>query len=87
MERWLLQGGAGLSRNVLFITHDGDEAIFLSDRVVVMSARPGRIERTFTIDFERPRRLELLTSDPFTALKREVLSLLYQEDEREAGVA
>ena len=87
LQQWLLQVWDGLSRTVLFITHDVDEAIFLSDRGVVMSARPGRIERTFTIDFERPRRLELLTSDPFTALKREVLSLLYQEDEREAGVA
>jgi NitT/TauT family transport system ATP-binding protein len=47
-------------RTVLFITHDLDEAIALSDRVIVMSARPGRVLSEYTIDLPRPRNLDAL---------------------------
>ena len=79
MQQWLLDVWADQERTVVFITHDVDEAIFLSDRVHVMSARPGSIRATFDIDLPRPRSFEILTSDPFTELKREILALIYSE--------
>jgi len=79
MQQWLLDVWADQRRTVLFVTHDVDEAIFLSDRVVVMSARPGEIRASFEIPLERPRAFELLTSDAFTDLKRDILRLLYSE--------
>ncbi len=77
MQRWLLEVWDELDRTVLFVTHDVDEAIFLADRVLVMSPRPGRIASEIAVPLERPRRLEALTSPPFMALKRRLLDLLY----------
>jgi ABC-type nitrate/sulfonate/bicarbonate transport system ATPase subunit len=79
MQQWLLDVWANEGRTVLFISHDVDEAIFLSDRVLVMSARPGHIRAEFTVPLLRPRGFELLTSEGFTDLKRRVLELLYSE--------
>jgi hypothetical protein len=83
MQQWLLDVWQDQGRTILFITHDVDEAIFLSDRVHVMSARPGHIRATFEIGLERPRGFELLTSDEFTELKREILGLIYSETLRQ----
>jgi ABC-type nitrate/sulfonate/bicarbonate transport system ATPase subunit len=79
MQQWLLDVWAEHRRTILFITHDVDEAIFLSDRVVVMSARPGEIRAEFPIPLARPRDFQLLTADAFTDLKKQVLELLYSE--------
>ena len=79
MQRWLLKVWSELDRTVLFVTHDVDEAIFLADRVVVMTPRPGRIEAEIPVTIFRPRGLETLTSPEFITLKRRVLELLYQE--------
>jgi ABC-type nitrate/sulfonate/bicarbonate transport system ATPase subunit len=79
MQQWLLDVWGDERRTVLFVTHDVDEAIFLSDRVLVMSARPGQIHGSFDIPLARPRSFDLLTSEPFTNLKRDVLALLYSE--------
>ncbi len=49
-------------KTIVFITHNITEAVFLSDRVFVMSARPGRISKVFDIDFPRPRTLDLLAT-------------------------
>jgi NitT/TauT family transport system ATP-binding protein len=59
------------------VTHDVDEAILLSDRVAVMSGRPGRILADLPIQLPRPRDLDVLTSPEFTDLKRQVLNLLH----------
>ena len=77
MQRWLLEVWDELDRTVLFVTHDVDEAIFLADRVLVMSPRPGRIAAEVEVAIPRPRRLETLTDPAFMAVKREVLGLLY----------
>ena len=79
MQRWLLEVWSELDRTVLFVTHDIDEAIFLADRVVVMTPRPGRIEAEIPVTIVRPRGLETLTSPEFVTLKRRVLELLYRE--------
>ncbi|MGW7260841.1 ABC transporter ATP-binding protein [Streptomyces sp. NPDC054834] len=77
MQQWLLQVWADSARTVLFITHDVDEAVFLADRVVVMSTRPGRIGAVHDVKLPRPRVLDTVTSPEFTELKRNVLADLY----------
>jgi ABC-type nitrate/sulfonate/bicarbonate transport system ATPase subunit len=79
MQRWLLEVWSELDRTVLFVTHDVDEAVFLADRVLVMTPRPGRIAAEIPVAIPRPRGLETLTSPPFMDLKRRVLGLLYGE--------
>ena len=59
-------------KTVLFITHSISEAVFLSDRVAVMTARPGRIEAVVDVDLPRPRHLDILTDDRFLRLTEEV---------------
>jgi ABC-type nitrate/sulfonate/bicarbonate transport system ATPase subunit len=79
MQRWLLEVWSGLDRTVLFVTHDVDEAVFLADRVLVMTPRPGRFGAEISVTIARPRTLETLTTPAFMALKREVLGRLYGE--------
>lgn len=60
----------------LFVTHDIDEALFLADRVIMMSARPGRVIQDVRVPFARPRRPEFVTEPEFARLKRHFLELL-----------
>jgi NitT/TauT family transport system ATP-binding protein len=60
---------------VLFITHSVAEAVFLSDRVIVMTPRPGRIDRVIDIDLPRPRTLAMRETPQFAAYSREILDL------------
>jgi len=70
-------GGPGAARKtVLFVTHSIPEAVFLSDRVVVMSARPGRIAADLKIDLPRPRTVELRASEAFGQLSLEIFRTL-----------
>lgn len=55
MQDWLLGLWAEFRQTVLFITHDVDEAVYLADRVIALTARPGRVERQIPIDLPRPR--------------------------------
>ena len=77
MQQWLLQLWRDLRRTILFVTHDVDEAIYLADRVVVMTPRPGRIAEILSVDLPRPRPLEVLTTDKFVSLKRQIMKHLY----------
>jgi NitT/TauT family transport system ATP-binding protein len=63
-------------KTVLFVTHSTSEAVFLADRVLVMTARPGRIGDMLTIDFPRPRSLDVMTTEPFGAHVRRIRSAL-----------
>ena len=77
MQEWLLAALEQEPRTVLLVTHDVDEALLLTHRVIVMSARPGRVVRTLDTDLprDRPRR-EIVTSPEFTALKESALEAL-----------
>jgi NitT/TauT family transport system ATP-binding protein len=65
--------------SVFFITHDIEEAVFLSDRVYVMTARPGRIKAEIPIDMSRPRRMEMTDSRQFTDLVKHLKGLIREE--------
>jgi ABC-type nitrate/sulfonate/bicarbonate transport system ATPase subunit len=66
-------------KTVLFVTHDIDEAIFMGSRVVVMSARPGRIKTDLPSPFAHPRHYSVKTTAEFAALKRELTEQLRSE--------
>ena len=64
---------------IFFITHDLEEAIFLGDRVVVMTTRPGRVKKTLDVTIPRPRNYELLSSNEFRLLVGEVNDAVHEE--------
>jgi NitT/TauT family transport system ATP-binding protein len=66
-------------KTVLFVTHQIDEAIYLSDRVMVMSKRPGRAKKVFTIALPRPREYEMRVSPEFNELKLQIWNTLKDE--------
>jgi ABC-type nitrate/sulfonate/bicarbonate transport system ATPase subunit len=73
MQRWLADALAQEPRTVLLVTHDVEEALFLADRVAVLSPRPGRVVAELDVDLPRPREV---TSAEFGALKRRALEAL-----------
>jgi ABC-type nitrate/sulfonate/bicarbonate transport system ATPase subunit len=79
LQEWLSEISARYRRTILFITHDVEEAIFLGDRVVVMTARPGRLKLEVKIGLERPRVPAMVTSEQFVALKRQILESIREE--------
>src|SRR5476651_2665026 len=82
MQALLLDIWTRIRTTVVFVTHDIDEALFLADRLLVMSPRPGRIIEDLRLDFPRPRLTELVTSPEFSRLKRHCLELLRHEEGR-----
>jgi NitT/TauT family transport system ATP-binding protein len=76
MQAFLLDLWQSLQSTVLFVTHDVEEAILLSDRVVVMSPHPGRIVEDIPVMIPRPRVWDVMLSNEFLEYKRRVLSLI-----------
>jgi NitT/TauT family transport system ATP-binding protein len=75
-----------LHMTVVFVTHEVDEAIYLSDRVAVLSRRPARVKTWFDVDLPRPRSHALLTTSEFARLKRETLDELLSEAQGTSGL-
>lgn len=67
-------------KTVLFVTHDIDESILLSDRIVMLSASPGRVYKEIPVPFARPRnRAELVQTKEYSAFRNELISLFYSD--------
>ncbi len=80
MQEWLLEIWTRFNRTIVFITHDIDEAIFLSDRVYVMTTRPGRLKASIDVNLPRPRSSHEITTTPeFGAIKHQLLAALRDE--------
>lgn len=82
MYGWLQDVWLADRRTVLFVTHDVEEALVLSDRVLVMSARPGTISHSVTVGEPRPRPIDDVTSAPFVARKAALLRALAESPGR-----
>ena len=79
MQEWLLQLFNDFGRTVVFVTHDVEEAVFLSDDIYVMASRPGRVIEQLPIDLPRPRDRSIVSSPRFVAMKKYCLDLLHME--------
>ncbi|QHE53368.1 ABC transporter ATP-binding protein [Pontibacillus sp. HMF3514] len=76
MQKWLLSLWNEYKRSVLFVTHNIEEALFLSDRVIVLSDRPARVKKEFKIPFDRPRDESLLLTGEFLEWKKAIYNEL-----------
>jgi NitT/TauT family transport system ATP-binding protein len=79
MQEWLLALWSDFGKTVVFVTHDVEEAIFLSDEVHVMGTRPGRIIATIPVALPRPRLRARTATPDFMALKERCLDLLHSQ--------
>jgi NitT/TauT family transport system ATP-binding protein len=75
LQKELLDIKEATKKTIIFITHSVDEAVYLSDRIIVLSPRPGRVCRIFPVDLPRPRDR---TGVEFAQVRREVLDLINQ---------
>ena len=82
MQENLLRIWEDFGTTVMFVTHDVDEAVFLADRVVIMSAAPGRIIDDFHVDIPRPRTTDITTDDTYIQLKRRCMDRIRSESLR-----
>jgi ABC-type nitrate/sulfonate/bicarbonate transport system ATPase subunit len=76
MQEWLLQIWADFGKTVVFVTHDVEEAVYLSDEICVMGTRPGRMIERMSVPIPRPRPRSIITSPDFVAAKERCLELL-----------
>ena len=86
MQEWLLELWDSWGKTVILVTHDVEEAVLLSDRVYVFTARPGRIKMVLSVDLPRPRRYEMVTEETFVSMKAKVIAALREENPRKAVV-
>lgn len=73
MQKWLLSTWDQFDKSVLFITHNIDEALFLSDKIVILSTNPAQVKEIIQVPFARPRNEELLLSADFLEWKKYVM--------------
>ena len=90
MQEHLLALWAKIGATIVFVTHDVDEAVFLADRVLIMTASPGQIRSDLTVDLARPRDVSMLSEPAFLELRRTCLEVIREESARafaQQGVA
>lgn len=87
VQEFLLRAIDKVRKTVFFITHDLEEALFLGDRVVIMSTRPARVKTSIMVDFPRPRTYRVRSSTRYLELKQQVFDAVHEEARKafEAG--
>lgn len=83
MQEWLMELWETLGRTIILITHDVDEAILLSDRVYLLTARPAQVSMVMDINLPRPRNFRQVTSPDFVELKSRLLAPLHEESSKQ----
>jgi len=76
MQEWLMQLWSDFKKTVVFVTHDVEEAIYLSDEIHVMGTRPGRVIETIAVDLPRPRARTSALTPEFLTIKERCMTLL-----------
>ncbi|MCC6776881.1 MAG: ABC transporter ATP-binding protein [Hyphomicrobiales bacterium] len=79
MHQHLLDMFATNRKTIVFITHDLEEALFLADRVIVMTTRPGTIKIDIEVDLPRPRDRAMMASDAYIRLKQQTITAVHEE--------
>jgi NitT/TauT family transport system ATP-binding protein len=82
MQENLLQIWGEFGITVIFVTHDIDEAVFLADRIVVMSAGPGRLIADIKVNLPRPRDPSIVANDEYISTKKKCMDLIRSESIR-----
>lgn len=78
MQAWLLDIWEEFRKTIILVTHDVEEAVYLSDTIYVLSSRPGRIQSRIDIDLERPRPRSVITTPEFARMKAQCLGMIEQ---------
>ncbi len=81
MQKWLLSVWEENRKSVLFITHSIEEALFLADRIYILSKRPARVKAEIKVPFARPRNESLLESNEFFTMKQKIFQTIKEEIE------
>lgn len=79
MQEYYLRLFEDSGRTNLFVTSDLEEAIFLADRLIILTNRPTRVKKVMEIDIPRPRKTDVLSSKHFLGLRQEALEALHEE--------
>jgi ABC-type nitrate/sulfonate/bicarbonate transport system ATPase subunit len=85
MQEWLLELWESLKKTIVLITHDVDEALLLSDRIYVLTARPAQVKMVLDVELSRPRDYQHVTSPAFVQLKSRLLAPLHEESIRQSA--
>ena len=82
MQEWLLDLWSSFRKTIVLVTHDVDEAVFVSDRIYVMTARPGQMKMVLPVGLPRPRSYEIVTQEAFVTLKAQLITAIREESLR-----
>jgi NitT/TauT family transport system ATP-binding protein len=84
MQGELLRIWNAKHKTVLFVTHQIEEAVFLSDRIIVLSSRPGQVKDVVEVDLPRPRSMSVKRTAPFAAIVEHIWGLIEKDVKRSA---
>lgn len=80
MQKWLLAIWHQNKRSILFVTHNIEEAVFLADRILVLSEKPANVIAEFTVNFPRPRAESITMTEEFLRFKRDIYKVLKKHE-------
>ena len=76
MQKYLLEVWKNIDITIIFVTHDLDEAVFLSDRILTLQANPGKVKELVEVNIPRPRNKETLTLPEFVEIRKYIEELI-----------